>query len=429
MAPKHRYTLFSMMKDEGHSLVEWVAYHHMIGFDNICVYTNDCGDGTDEMLIRLQEMGYCQHFRNDVPEGGRPQPNALRLARKNDEILDSEWIMVMDADEFVSIKTGDHTLKALMAEIPKDAWAIAMTWQFFGSGDILDWDPGLVTEAYTRCAPAKFRKGWGVKTMFRPASDVAFGIHRPKVKGGDKNPDNIAAMLGRKWVNGSGKEMPKEFNLSGWRSTSPTIGRDLVELNHYAVKSYEAYLLRRVRGNVNNKVGKYNAEYFAIFDRNEMVELNAQRLGARTRDVMAKIREDATIRTLEARAMAFHKERVKLLRDSGEYEEWVSELRDAGRTPIDQLDDVLFTHHLPKEWQVKVKEMQAQGVPNKEIANYIHGSKTARKTARRAAMAEAAAQTGAEDVTVTTHGGDTVSNAARRHREALEATKLAAGKG
>ena len=242
MAPTHTYTLLSMMKDEGHSLIEWVAYHHMIGFDNICVYTNDCEDGTDEMLIRLQEMGYAKHFRNEIPEGGKPQPNALRLARTNQDILDSAWIMVMDADEFVSVKTGDKTLHALMREIPEDTWAIAMTWQFFGSGDILDWHPGLVSESYTKCAPTKFRKGWGVKTMFRPSPDVAFGIHRPKVKGGDKNPEAISAMLNRRWVNGSGKDMPKEFNLSGWRSTSPTIGRDLVELNHYAVKSYEAYL-------------------------------------------------------------------------------------------------------------------------------------------------------------------------------------------
>ena len=45
MAPKHTYTILSMMKDEGHSLVEWVAYHNHIGFDNICVYTNNCSDG------------------------------------------------------------------------------------------------------------------------------------------------------------------------------------------------------------------------------------------------------------------------------------------------------------------------------------------------------------------------------------------------
>lgn len=414
-----------MMKDEGHSLIEWVAYHHMIGFDNICVYTNDCTDGTDDMLIRLQEMGYCQHFRNDVPEGGKPQPNALRLARSNQEILESEWIMVMDADEFVSIKCGDNTLHSLMKEIPSDAWAIAMTWQFFGSGDILDWNPGLVSESYTRCAPFKFRKGWGVKTMFRPSPDVAFGIHRPKVKGGDKNPEAIAAMLERRWVNGSGKDMPKEFNLSGWRSTSPTIGRDLVELNHYAVKSYEAYLLRRVRGNVNNKVGKYNAEYFAIFDRNEATELNLHNLGPRTRQVMHVLRQDKKLAKMEQDALKFHEARVKTLREAGEYGPWVAELRDAGRTPIDQLDDVLFTHHLPKEWQAKVKEMQAKGVPNKEIANFIHGSKTARKTERRAAMAAAAEAT---DLNITTHGGDTVEDAAKRHHQQLERAKLEAGK-
>lgn len=42
-----------MMKDEGHSLVEWVAYHKHASFDNICVYINNCGDGTAAMLMRL----------------------------------------------------------------------------------------------------------------------------------------------------------------------------------------------------------------------------------------------------------------------------------------------------------------------------------------------------------------------------------------
>ncbi len=86
---KHQYTILSMMKDEGHSLVEWVAYHTHIGFDNICVYTNNCGDGTDAMLMRLQELGWVQHFENDVPEAKKPQPNALSLATANEEIMDS----------------------------------------------------------------------------------------------------------------------------------------------------------------------------------------------------------------------------------------------------------------------------------------------------------------------------------------------------
>ena len=395
MSPKHKYTLFSMMKDEGHNLVEWIAYHHMIGFDNICVYTNNCSDGTDEMLIRLQEMGYCQHFENRVPEDGKPQPHALKLGLKNPEVQDSEWVMVMDADEFVSIKCGDNTLHALMKEIPEDTWAIAMTWLFFGSNGILDWNPGLVTESYTMSAPPAFRKGWGVKTMFRPAPEVKFGIHRPKVKGGESNPQGIARMLDRKWVNGSGNEMPKEFNLSGWRSTRPTIGRDLVELNHYAVKSYEAYLLRRIRGNVNNKVGKYNADYFAIFDRNEQPEMNVAEMADRTKAAMAELRKDKKLRELEEGALAYQAERVKILRETGEYDTWVAELREAGKHTVDSLNEVLFTHHLPKEWQQKIQDMLDAGIPKKSIAKVVAASKLARKSDRREAMAKALAESGA----------------------------------
>jgi hypothetical protein len=34
--------------------------------------------------------------------------------------------------------------------------------------DLVDWNPGLAIESYTRGAPDDFRKGWGVKTLFRP---------------------------------------------------------------------------------------------------------------------------------------------------------------------------------------------------------------------------------------------------------------------
>ncbi|MGR3434834.1 MAG: glycosyltransferase family 2 protein, partial [Shimia sp.] len=422
----HQYTLMSMMKDEGQNLIEWVAYHHMIGFDNICVYTNNCNDGTDDMLIRLQEMGFVQHFRNDVPEGGKPQPHALKLGQRNPEIQDSEWIMVMDADEFVSIKCGDNTVPALMREIPDDADAIAMTWLFFGSNDILDWNPGLVSEVYTMSAPPAFRKGWGVKTMFRPQEFLKFGIHRPKVQGGDSRPDLIEKMLGSKWVNGSGEELPKEFNLSGWRSTRPTIGRKLVELNHYAVKSYEAYLLRRIRGNVNNKVGKYNSEYFAIFDRNEQAELNVHRMADRTKAAMAELRKDAKLAEMERSALAYQESRVAKLRETGEYDAWVQELREAGQVSVDNLKEVLFTHHLPKAWQEKIKEMQAAGIPNKEIAKVVAGSKLARKADRREAMAKALEAAGSDAVVDVSNTRDETEEKKARNNEASDAARKAA---
>ena len=90
--------------------------------------------------------------------------------------------------------------------------------------------------------------------------------------------------------------MPDEFSLSGWRSTKPTIGYKLAELNHYAVKSYEANLLRRVRGNVNNKEDKYDAAYFALFDRNEEENTNASRHSRAVKRKMATILADPIMR-------------------------------------------------------------------------------------------------------------------------------------
>ena len=412
MAQRHTHTILSMMKDEGHSLVEWVAYHRLIGFDNICVYTNDCSDGTDDMLIRLQELGLVRHFRNDVPPGKKPQPNALDLATKNPDVMDSDWVITMDADEYINIKCGNGHITDLIAHIPDDASAMAITWRFYGSAGVTDWNPGLVTEHYTRAAPDQFKKGWGVKTIFRPYPDIKLGIHRPHIKNAKQNAANAKALFDQVWVNGSGQRMPDEFSLSGWRSTKPTLGYALAEMNHYAVKSYEAYLLRRVRGNVNNKEDKYNAAYFALFDRNETEANHTLRHVPSVKAGMAEILADPVMADLQARALEFHAARVARLRATGEYDTWLAELKEASKIPLDKLDEVLFIQHLPKMWQEKVKEMQAQGVPDKDIAKMIADTQTAKKGETRSTLLAAAGETPTDDSGSKRAERDAISTAA-----------------
>ena len=144
-----------------------------------------------------------------------------------------------------------------------------MTWRIMGSNGLVDWNPGLVIESYTRGAPDDFRKGWGVKTLFRPFPDFRFGIHRPTVKGAGRDPARRAQLSMLRWVNGSGVQMTRQFLEGMWRSSAATLGYDHAEIAHFAVKSREAFLLRQLRGNVNMKPDKYDATYFGIFDRNE----------------------------------------------------------------------------------------------------------------------------------------------------------------
>ena len=87
-----RAFLVATAKNEGPFLLEWVAHHLAIGFTDLVVYTNDCSDGTDDMLIRLEELGLAHHRRNVIPEGLRPQPSALNYAQEEPVVCKSDLI-------------------------------------------------------------------------------------------------------------------------------------------------------------------------------------------------------------------------------------------------------------------------------------------------------------------------------------------------
>lgn len=50
MPAKPSICLVSPARNEGPYLLEWIAWHRMIGFDDIIVLTHDCTDGSDVLL-------------------------------------------------------------------------------------------------------------------------------------------------------------------------------------------------------------------------------------------------------------------------------------------------------------------------------------------------------------------------------------------
>ena len=314
-SPHGQVTAVSMMKDEGAYVIEWVAHHLAIGFSDLLVYTNDCSDGTDDMLIRLEELGLCHHRRNVIAEGIRPQPSALGYAQDEPVVQNSDWVMVFDADEFLSIKYGDGTLDDLIAAaVAQGANGIVVTWRIFGSGGVVDWSRAPVSEQYLWAAPQTWNKGWGVKTLFKFSADKwKLGIHRPKMKAKwveTEFPDQV------KWLNGSGREMEDYFKFRGWRSITRTVGYDWVQLNHYAVKSVDSYAIRKMRGNVNNKADKYNSDYWSLQDRNEVRDETMLRYSEKRNQIIARLLQDPVLHSLHYAALARAEARLQELRQT-----------------------------------------------------------------------------------------------------------------
>ena len=74
------FAVLATMRNEGPFLLEWVAHHKALGFDDIVICTNDCADGTDAMVRRLAEMGLARHHQT-VKRGSSIQRAAYRQAR------------------------------------------------------------------------------------------------------------------------------------------------------------------------------------------------------------------------------------------------------------------------------------------------------------------------------------------------------------
>jgi hypothetical protein len=336
-SPHGTLVAVSTMKDEAPYVLEWVAHHLAVGFTDVLVYTNDCTDDTDTLLKHLESLDIGLHHReNVVPEGIKPQPAMLRRASDEPFLHAADWILILDADEFLCINHPSGTLDGMVGALnAMEAQAMVLTWRIFGSAGIRDWSAAPVTDQFTRAAPEFWNKGWGTKTLYRPdPKHLRPGVHRPMIKQQFRDTDYPDSVL---WVNGSGRPLESWFKLRGWRSIRRTVGYDWAQVNHYAVKSMDAYALRKLRGNVNLKANKYNTDYWSLQDRNEVEDTRIARHRARRDEIIAALLEDPTVRRLHEAAVARVEARLASHKETGAYRDLVDSLFAASAVPISQV--------------------------------------------------------------------------------------------
>lgn len=302
-----RVTAVLTVRNEGAFLLEWFAHHRACGITDFLVFSNDCTDGTDAMLDRLEAMGWLTHVRNDGPHKEGPQWAALKLADAHPLVAAADWLLPIDIDEFVNIHTGNRTIPALLAALP-EATAIPMTWRFFGNAGVVGYEDRPVTETFTRTAPEVLHWPWRAslfKTLFcNDGSYGKLGVHRPR------NPDR-GRMAAQVWHDGSGRRMPASFHTSRI-FTDP--GRNcfrLVQLNHYALGAMESFVVKSDRGSVFPGVTSLKMDYWV--DRNfcEVEDRSIQSLdSAALRD---GLKADPVLGPLHQAAVAWRHARFRTL--------------------------------------------------------------------------------------------------------------------
>ncbi|MBS4011637.1 MAG: glycosyltransferase family 2 protein [Roseovarius sp.] len=310
------YTVVSTMKNEAPYILEWVAHYRALGFDHILVCTNDCTDTTVEILRRLQEMGHVTQHDTVVRKAGIHRSALRQASRRYDIVLNASWVFVCDVDEFLNIHLGDGSVRALVAGSGADADVISVPWRVFGPDGVEQFADKPVTEQFTKGeyewdAEARPNTGKFVKSLYTNQHKFQrMGLHAPVSR------DEHVATTRRVLPGGI------DYVVNGLRTDNPPLFTH-AQVNHYALRSMESFLIKRARGRANHSHHILGKEYWDKFNLNDETDTSIARYSEQTSEWLEHFKRDPQLADLHAKGVEWHRRKAASLRMDPEMDELV----------------------------------------------------------------------------------------------------------
>ncbi len=231
--------LMSCMKNEGIHLLEWLAYHRVIGFGPVVICSNDCTDGSGHLLDTLAAWGEIDHLPNPVSPGTPPQASGIARALAHLRHSPADWLAHLDSDEFLNIAPGAGPVQDLVAKAG-DAHSIALPWRLFGDNGHATW-PGETLPAFTACEATPNPASVKFKSLFRHRAFASASDHMP----------TLPRIDAPQAVNAAGDPLSSAVLHGPPRARYHPVDaamRGGAVINHYAIRSTDLFLLKNDRG-------------------------------------------------------------------------------------------------------------------------------------------------------------------------------------
>ena len=308
------FIIVTAMKNEGPYILEWIAHHLSIGFGHFIVVTNDCEDGTEEILRALQCKGLVTHAINPrvlTEDVGKWQTAALRFAQFYPAYREAKWILHSDVDEFVHLETPLTQVSDLVERLaPVDA--ISLTSTPYSSDDRAELRDEPVCDQFSMMSRTPTPDALtAVKTLYRNALPWSpRRNHRPIMR-------DFSAR-GLVWKDGSGHELPSGYTDSDNKVIASGGTIDLARLNHYAIRSIESFLVKVDRGDVMDaaRLESRFVDYFKGYDSSGVAA--PAPLGEAARSILKEFMNDPDLSMLHQRAFDWHRAKAEDILHSGD---------------------------------------------------------------------------------------------------------------
>lgn len=317
--------IFTCMKNEGPFLLEWLSFHSSLGFDEVLIFTNECEDGSDQMADALAAKGLITHIRNDDHNKRGPQWTAINSPALRKALRNADWAIHLDLDEFLNIKTGTGQLSDLTEKLA-DADAFSIPWRFFGNARVSRYEDKPILEQFTKCGPYPImfpRQALMFKTLFRPSDRLdRAGVHAPRLSK-ETSLDQI------RWLQGDGRPVNAQFDPKNPVLHGENFGNSLAQINHYALRSMQSFLIKSERGLPNHGHVPVDLSYWVR--RN----FNAQEDKSLARRPQTNIfADDADLMALHQKSCDWHRQRAQKIMATPEGIEFYTALAVTGDTAV-----------------------------------------------------------------------------------------------
>ena len=301
------YTVVSTMKNEGPYIIDWVAHYKTLGFDHILVCTNDCTDPTVEILLRLQELGLVVQHNTIVRKAGIHRSALRQASRRYDIVMNAKWVFVCDVDEYLNVHLGDGSVQALVEGSGADADVISVPWRIFGPDGIQDFKDKPVTEQFTKGEfewDAKLRPQTGkfVKSLYTNQHKFQrMGLHAPV------SLEEHVADTKRVLPGGA------DYVVNGERTDNPPLFTH-AQVNHYALRSMDSFLIKRARGRANHSHHVLGMDYWNKFNLNDETDTSIKRYKTKASKLAKELKSDPMLGELHEMSVDWHKRKAASLK-------------------------------------------------------------------------------------------------------------------
>jgi hypothetical protein len=266
--------LCTMLRNERPYILEWVAYHSLLGVSDFLIADNESTDGSDALLTQMQRAGLI----NTVYRKGSGMKTQLDAFLDGARFFHSkvDFVGFFDIDEFL-VTEGEKTLPQALSEFSIDIGAIATCQLVYGSNGFERYDSDLVANRFTARARDLSPQHQWVKTIARPGDVKEM-----------TSSHSVSLRTGRYVMTDF-----QDFRPAGKHpGEADRICHERIRYNHYMLKSEEEFRQKQARGALSDSPNYRRFEDSYFFDRetvcNVVIDSSAARISTQ---VMSKMGE------------------------------------------------------------------------------------------------------------------------------------------